>query len=94
MILFYAVGHWSSWFNAMISLQDRKQISTAADYAGNPDFNSTSGNSMADTDAMFLQEVVKICDDRCFDRSVLCIYPFAQKYFMTGVMMGSVKSKK
>lgn len=46
---------------------------------------------MADTDAMFLQEVVKYATIVVSTVPVLCIYPFAQKYFMTGVMMGSVK---
>lgn len=94
MILFYAVGHWSSWFNAMIYLQDRDKYPLQLIMREILISNSTSGNSMADTDAMFLQEVVKYATIVVSTVPVLCIYPFAQKYFMTGVMMGSVKSKK
>ena len=91
MILFYAVGHWSSWFNAMIYLQDRDKYPLQLIMREILISNSTSGNSMADTDAMFLQEVVKYATIVVSTVPVLCIYPFAQKYFMTGVMMGSVK---
>lgn len=91
MILFYAVGHWSSWFNAMIYLQDRNKYPLQLIMREILISNSTSGNSMADTDAMFLQEVVKYATIVVSTVPVLCIYPFAQKYFMTGVMMGSVK---
>lgn len=91
MILFYAVGHWSSWFNAMIYLNDRKKYPLQLIMREILISNSTSGNIMADTDAMFLQEVVKYATIVVSTVPVLFIYPFAQKYFMTGVMMGSVK---
>lgn len=91
MILFYAVGHWSSWFNAMIYLQDREKFPLQLIMREILISNSTSGNSMADTDAMFLQEVVKYATIVVSTVPILFIYPFAQKYFMKGVMMGSVK---
>ncbi len=91
MILFYAVGHWSSWFNAMVYLQDREKFPLQLIMREILISNSTSGNSMADTDAMFLQEVVKYATIVVSTVPILFIYPFAQKYFMKGVMMGSVK---
>lgn len=91
MILFYAVGHWSSWFNAMIYLQDRAKYPLQLIMREILIANSASGNSMADTDAMFLEEVVKYATIVVSTVPILFIYPFAQKYFMAGVMMGSVK---
>ena len=91
MILFYAVGHWSSWFNAMVYLQDREKFPLQLIMREILISNSTSGNSMADTDVMFLQEVVKYATIVVSTVPILFIYPFAQKYFMKGVMMGSVK---
>lgn len=91
MILFYAVGHWSSWFNAMVYLRDRAKFPLQLIMREILISNSTSGNSMADTDAMFLQEVVKYATIVVSTVPILFIYPFAQRYFMTGVMMGSVK---
>lgn len=91
MILFYAVAHWSSWFNAMIYLNDRSKYPLQLIMREILISNSTSGNMMADTDAMFLQEVVKYATIVVSTVPILFIYPFAQKYFMAGVMMGSVK---
>lgn len=91
MILFYAVAHWSSWFNAMIYLRDRSKFPLQLIMREILIANSTSGNTLMDTDAMFLQEVVKYATIVVSTVPILFIYPFAQKYFMAGVMMGSVK---
>lgn len=91
MILFYAVIHWSSWFNAMIYLSDRGKFPLQLIMREILIANSSGGNSMTDTDAMFLEEVVKYATIVVSTVPILFIYPFAQKYFMSGVMMGSVK---
>lgn len=91
MILFYAVAHWSSWFNAMIYLRDRSKFPLQLIMREILIANSTSGNTLMDTDAMFLQEVVKYATIVVSTVPILFIYPFTQKYFMAGVMMGSVK---
>lgn len=91
MILFYAVAHWSSWFNAMIYLSDREKYPLQLIMREILIANSSGGNSMTDTDAMFLEEVVKYATIVVATFPVLCIYPFVQKYFMSGVMLGSVK---
>ena len=90
MLLFYAVTQWSSWFNAMIYLSDRKKFPLQLIMREILIANSTSGNTM-DSDVMFLEEVVKYATIIVSTVPVLCIYPFVQKYFMIGVMMGSVK---
>ncbi len=90
MLLFYAVTQWSSWFNAMIYLSDRKKFPLQLIMREILIANSTSGNTM-DSDVMFLEEVVKYATIIVSTVPVLCIYPIVQKYFMTGVMMGSVK---
>ena len=90
MLLFYAVTQWSSWFNAMRYLSDRKKFPLQLIMREILIANSTSGNTM-DSDVMFLEEVVKYATIIVSTVPVLCIYPFVQKYFMTGVMMGSVK---
>lgn len=89
MILFYAVGHWSSWFNAMIYLRDRDKFPLQLIMREILISNTTS--TMADTDAMFLEEVVKYATIVVSTVPILFIYPFVQKYFIAGVMMGSVK---
>ena len=91
MVLFYAVAHWSSWFNAMIYLRDKSKFPLQLVMREILIANSSGGNSMMDTDAMFLEEIVKYSTIVVATVPILFIYPFAQKYCMSGVMMGSVK---
>lgn len=91
MILFYAVGHWSSWFNAMIYLNDRAKYPLQLILREILISNSDNANVAADADVMFLEEIVKYATIVVSTVPILVIYPFAQKYFMAGVMMGSVK---
>lgn len=91
MLLFYAVGHWNSWFNAMIYLRDRSKYPLQLIMREILISNSSSGNVIEDADTLFLQEVIKYATIVISTVPILCIYPFVQKYFMTGVMMGSLK---
>ena len=91
MILFYAVFHWNSWFNAMLYLQDRKLYPLQLFLREILIASSTSGNMALDSDMPFMEDLVKYCTIIISTVPILCIYPFAQKYFMTGVMMGSLK---
>ena len=90
MLLFYAVTQWSSWFNAMIYLSDRKKFPLQLIMREILIANSTSGNTM-DSDVMFLEEVVKYATIIVSTVPVLCIYPFVQKYFISGITVGAVK---
>ncbi|MBQ2976581.1 MAG: carbohydrate ABC transporter permease [Clostridia bacterium] len=92
--LFYAVGHWNSWFSAAIYLQDRSKFplqlflreiliaNSSANTAG--EINSVDG-------VQFLDELIKYCSIIISTVPILVVYPFVQKYFVTGVMVGSVK---
>ena len=89
MVLFYAVGHWSAWFNAMIYLRDRSKY--PLQLIMREILISSSANASSDADVIFLEEVIRYATIVVSTVPVLCLYPFAQKYFMKGVMMGSVK---
>jgi putative aldouronate transport system permease protein len=95
MILFYAVQHWNSWFNAMIFLRERNKyplqlfLREILLYGSVSDINTlASGDEMMDTLTINL---IKYCTIVISTVPVLCIYPFLQKYFTKGVMIGSVK---
>lgn len=91
MTLFYAVSNWNSWFNAMLYLQDRGLYPLQLFLREILIANSTSGNASADVDVFYLEEVLKYASIMVSTVPILCIYPFAQKYFMSGLMLGSIK---
>lgn len=91
MVLFYAVGHWNSWFNAMIYLQDRQKFPLQLFLREILLSNSTAGNVNPDADVFFLDEVIKYATIIVSTVPILIVYPFAQRYFMSGVMLGSLK---
>ncbi|RAW13974.1 MULTISPECIES: carbohydrate ABC transporter permease [Paenibacillus] len=100
MALFYGVGHWNSYFSAMIYLNDSskyplqlflRQIlvlqEMAAQGGGAIDTSSaTAMNSKAEIAALVKYAVIIVST-----LPVIAIYPFLQRYFVQGVMIGSVK---
>ena len=95
LTLFYAVGHWNAYFNAMIYLHDKNLypltlflreilMSTNIDPStvSDPELQAR----LADMAAVIKYALIMVSVI-----PVLIIYPFVQKYFVTGVMIGSVK---
>ena len=94
MILFYAVGMWNSWWSAFLYLTKpnlypvtmylRNLIAAAGDMggAGSGDSDMQSQiNANVKSVAMVLTVL-----------PIICVYPFIQKYFVSGVMLGAVKA--
>lgn len=91
--LFYAVGHWNSWYSAMIYLQDRQKFPLQL-FLREILIANTKSSEMAMSRAeetQHLDELIKYCSIVVSTLPILVAYPFAQKYFVTGVMVGSVK---
>jgi putative aldouronate transport system permease protein len=93
MALYYAVGQWNSYFNAMIFLQDETMyplqlvlkeilIATESTVGG-------SGETILEQYRMATQ--LKYVSVIVSSLPVLMLYPFVQKYFAQGVMIGSLK---
>jgi putative aldouronate transport system permease protein len=96
MTLFYAVGHWNSWFGAMIYLRDRKLYPLQLILREILISNDTKGlqvvkdaSSVSNQDAY--KSLVQYCTIVVATVPILFVYPFLQKYFVKGVMIGSVK---
>lgn len=82
--LYYAVAHWNSWFNALLYIKDRKQYPLQ--------LILREILILSDTDEDFtLSETVQFATIVVATVPVLTIYPFIQKYFVKGVMVGAVK---
>lgn len=93
--LYYAVGHWNSYFNAMIYLNDTKLFPLQLILRQILVANQINLNDMVDVELMVakqgLAEVLKYALIVVSTAPILCIYPFIQRYFIKGVMIGSVK---
>lgn len=93
LILYYAVGHWNSWFNAMLYLRDRAKFPlqlVLREILITNDTNLMSGDTAAQ-DSHAIAETVQYAVIVVATLPILAIYPFLQKYFVKGVMVGAVK---
>ena len=96
--LYYAVGHWNDYFTALIYINKTGLMPLQSFLRDLLMSNKlTMGNSMGGLDAataeakMQLSQTLKYSAIIVSTVPVLCIYPFIQKYFVKGVMIGSVK---
>ena len=90
--LFYAVGYWNSYFEALIYIQDvdkyTLQLRLRSLLFGSELTSNTSDN-VAGT--MVLTQSLKMAIVAVSTVPILIVYPWLQKYFVKGVMLGSVK---
>ena len=93
--LFYAVGHWNSWFSALIYLDDQaampmqlwmRSVVIEASTSGFNDYMSKQEGEYEIIGVSVRYAMVFIAM-----LPILCVYPFIQKYFVKGVMVGSLK---
>lgn len=101
MVLFNGVGHWNSYFGAMIYISTKakyplqlvlRDILVVVDNTRNV-AGTSGGDQMAQMqmDAQALRELLKYGLIIVSSLPVLVLYPFLQKYFVKGVMIGSLK---
>ena len=93
LLLYYGVGHWNAWFNASIYLKDNEKLPIQNIMRAILIANSNVLNSAAAENDQVNQfaEAIKYSTIILTTVPVLCIYPFIQKYFVKGVMIGGVK---
>ena len=91
--LYYAVGIWNSWFDAMLYIRDRdlyplqlilRDILIQSDTSA-----MESGGNLGDIEA--ISESIKYTVIVVTTIPILVVYPFLQKYFVKGTMLGAVK---
>lgn len=93
MVLYYAVAHWNSWFPASIYIKDRTKFPLQLflrEILIQNDTYAMSQDSMA-TDQYSIGETIKYATIIVATVPILCVYPFLQRYFTKGVMIGAVK---
>lgn len=93
MVLFYGVGHWNSWFNALIYIRKPNlyplQLRLREILLLNDTQNMAAGSNAADK--FTIGESIKYATIMVATVPILCVYPFIQKYFVKGMMVGAVK---
>lgn len=93
IMLYYTVAHWNAWFSAMLYLSDRRmfplQLILREILIQNDTASMTMGVDAGDR--ALISEIIKYSVIVVATAPVLCIYPFIQKYFEKGVMIGAVK---
>jgi putative aldouronate transport system permease protein len=93
MILFYGVGHWNSWFPALIYLRTRDLYPLQLILREILITNSTDSmmTGVGGGDKMPIGETIKYATIIVATIPILLLYPFLQKYFVKGVMIGAIK---
>lgn len=97
LVLFYAVGHWNAFFNALIYLTKSQYMPLQVVLREILVANQMSNDMVSEASYETMDERLKIAEMMKYSvivvstLPVLAMYPFAQKYFVKGVMVGSIK---
>jgi putative aldouronate transport system permease protein len=93
LILYYGVGHWNSWFQASIYIRDNLKLPIQNILRAILIANSDILNAAATENDQINQfaESIKYAAIVITTVPILFIYPFLQRYFVKGVMIGAVK---
>ena len=100
LTLYYAIGHWNGYFNAMIYLSDRSkttlqlvlreilltEFSRAEMMGGGEMMSDMDSGAKVNMAALVRYGLIVVASV-----PVMVVYPFLQKYFYKGVMLGSIK---
>lgn len=93
MILYYAVDKWNGWFYASVFLKDRNlfplQLTLREILIANSTDSMAQGAGAGDR--FQIGETIKYATIMVASVPILVLYPFVQKYFVKGVMIGALK---
>lgn len=96
LVLFYAVGHWNSFMSALLYLEDQNRMPLQiiirkmvidSDLAS----MTTANSSSASSETLLSENKIKYAIVMISVLPMVVIYPFLQRYFVKGVMIGAVK---
>ena len=100
MALFYGIGHWNQYFGALLYIDDRskyplqmilREILVVQDLSSNPTMSMSKEMAKFLYSQQQLAQVIKYGVMIVSTLPIIIIYPSLQKYFVKGVMIGSVK---
>jgi len=100
IVLYYAVAHWNAWFDAMIYMRTRNRyplqlVLREVIILETTRTTTAAASKVLDTlnanDLNIYKKLIRYTTIVMATIPVLCFYPFIQKYFTKGVMIGSLK---
>lgn len=100
MALFYGIGHWNQYFNALLYIDERakyplqmilREILVIQDMSSNPMQSMSAEMAEFLYSQQQLAQVIKYGVMIVSTLPIILIYPLLQKYFVKGVMLGSIK---
>ena len=95
LTLYYAVGHWNSYFNAFLYLTNRdlmplqillREVLLASQIKADAVMDGDTAAALAGMSDLLKYSLIVVAS-----APILCLYPFLQKYFVKGIMIGSLK---
>jgi putative aldouronate transport system permease protein len=94
MVLFYSVAYWNDWFAAFLYL-DKQELFPVTLFLRNliagASTTASEGAAAAGTTTAAINANIQSVTMILTIIPILCVYPFVQRYFVSGVMLGSVK---
>lgn len=94
LLLYYGVSHWNAWFSASIYIKDNTLLPVQnvirSILVQNSQLGSSGVAAAADQFSAYA-ETIKYAAIVVTTVPILCVYPFLQKYFTKGAMIGAVK---
>ena len=94
ILLYYAVGHWNSWFSAMAFIRDRSKYPLQLILRELLVVNDTSQlvpGGMTNSETLNYGTLVKYTTAVVSMLPMMILFPFVQKYFTQGVLVGAIK---
>jgi putative aldouronate transport system permease protein len=94
MVLFYSVAFWNDWFNAFLYL-DKNELFPVTLFLRNliagASTTASEGAAAAGSTTALVSANIQAVTMILTVIPILCVYPFVQRYFVSGIMLGSVK---
>ncbi len=95
LVMYYAVGHWNSYFSALIYLKDKDKFPLQVILRSLIIVPQEDQSSMVDVDKVLMRQglnnLMKYSLIVVASLPMLVLYPFIQKHFVKGVMIGALK---
>lgn len=93
MVLYYGVSHWNSWFSASIYIRNNELYPIQLVMRNILDLSNVGdmGSGISANESAQYVDLIKYALIVVTTTPILAIYPFIQKYFVKGVMIGAIK---